>query len=76
MAIFARSLKTCIFLKSAKGGAREIFQKSPQKKRSFERPKSTVAQIALSLNYFALKVQRLGKTLGLKGGSKSARMAK
>ena len=29
--IFARSPKTCIFLKSAKGGPREIFQKSPKK---------------------------------------------
>ena len=31
MAIFARSLKTRIFWKSAKGGPREIFQKSPKK---------------------------------------------
>ena len=31
MAIFARSPKTCIFWKSAKGGPREIFQKSPKK---------------------------------------------
>ena len=31
MAIIARSFKTRIFWKSAKGGAREIFQKSPKK---------------------------------------------
>ena len=31
MAIFARSPKTRIFWKSAKGGPREIFQKSPKK---------------------------------------------
>ena len=31
MAIFARSPKTRIFCKSAKGGPREIFQKSPKK---------------------------------------------
>ena len=49
-AIFARSTKTRIFLKSANGEARETFQKSPKKYPSFERPKSTLAQIALSSN--------------------------
>ena len=48
--IFARSPKTRIFLKSAKGGPIEIFQKSPKKKPSFERPKNTLAQMALSSN--------------------------
>ena len=32
MAIFARSPKTRIFYKSAKGGPREIFQKAPNSK--------------------------------------------
>ena len=51
------------FRKSAKGGPREIFKKSPKKKFSFERPKSTLAPMALSSNFNALKVQRLEKIL-------------
>ena len=47
MGIFARSPQTRIFLESAKGGPRKIFQKSPKKEPSFERPKRTLAQIAL-----------------------------
>ena len=50
MAIFARSPKTRIFWKSAKGGPREIFQKSPKKMPSLKRPTSTLAQMALSSN--------------------------
>ena len=61
MAIFARSPKTRTFLKSAKGGPREIFQKSPKKQPSFEKANSTLAQIALSSNQYALKVQKLEK---------------
>ena len=38
MAIFAMSPKTRIFWKSAKGGPREIFQKSPKKMPTFEKP--------------------------------------
>ena len=63
MAIFARSFKTRIFWKSAKGRPREIFQKSFKKQTSFERQKSTLAQIVLSCNYYALKGQRLEKIL-------------
>ena len=56
--IFARSPKTRIFWKSAKGGPREIFQKSPkrypslkkEKMPSFERPKRKLAQMSLSFN--------------------------
>ena len=48
MAIFARSPKTRIFWNSAKRGLKEIFQKSPKKKPSFERPQNTLAQMALS----------------------------
>ena len=50
MEILARSPKTRIFWKSAKGGPREIFQKSPKKMPSLKRPKSTLAQMALSSN--------------------------
>ena len=40
-----------------------MFQKSPKKMPSFKRPKSTLAQIALSFYQYALKVQRLEKIL-------------
>ena len=66
MAIFARSPKSRIFWKSANGGPREIFQKSPKKMPSLKRPKSTLAQMALSFNQYALKVQRLDKILAHK----------
>ena len=50
MAIFARSPKSRIFWKSANGGPRDIFQKSTKKMPSLKRPKSTLAQMALSSN--------------------------
>ena len=50
IAIFPRSPKSRIFWKSANGGPREIFQKSPKKMPSLKRPKSTLAQMALSSN--------------------------
>ena len=50
IAIFARSPKTLIFGKSAKGGPREIFQKSPKRMPSLKGPKSTVVQMLLSSN--------------------------
>ena len=49
------------FLKKSKGGPREIFQKSPKQQPSFERLKSTLAQITLSSIYYALTVQRQEK---------------
>ena len=49
------------FLKKCKEGRKEIFQKSSKKMPSLKRPKSTLAQIALSSNQYALKVQRLEK---------------
>ena len=52
-----------LILKRAKGGPREIFQKSPKKQPLFERPKSTLAQMAISSNQYALKVQRLENIL-------------
>ena len=70
MAIFARSPKSRIFLKSANGGPREIFQKSPKKMASLKRPKSTLAQMALSSNQYALKVQGLHKILAHKAAPK------
>ena len=76
IATFARSLKTRIFRKKAKRRPREIFQKSSKKQTSFERPKSTLAQMTLSCNQYALKGQRLEKILRQKSGSKSARMTK
>ena len=39
-------------------------------------PKSTLAQMALFSNFYALKLQRLGKILRQTSGSKRARMAK
>ena len=38
------------FLKSANGGQRKTFQKLPKKMPSMKRPKSTLAQMALSSN--------------------------
>ena len=70
IAIFARSPKIRSFLKSANGGPREIFQKSPKKMPSLKRPKSTLAQMALSYNQYALKVQRLDKILAHKAAPK------
>ena len=70
MAIFAKSPKSRIFWKSANGGPREIFQKSPKKMPSLKRPKSTLAQMALSSNQYALKVQRLDKILAHKAAPK------
>ena len=61
----ARSPKTRIFWKRAKGGPTEIFQKSPKKQPSFERANSTLAQMALPSNQYALKVQRLDMILAL-----------
>ena len=65
MAIFARSPKTRIFRKGARGGPWEIFQKSPKKQASFETGQSALAQMILSSNQYALKVQRLQMILAL-----------
>ena len=56
--------------KVQRGGPREIFQKSPNKTPSFERPKSTLAQMALPSYKYALKVQRLEKILVQKAAPK------
>ena len=47
---FCKVIQNSHFLKKCKGGPREIFQKSPKRLPSFERPKTIVAQIALSSN--------------------------
>ena len=39
----------------------EIFQKSPKKSFSLERPNGTLADMVLSSNYYAVVVQRLEK---------------
>ena len=69
--IFARSPKTRIFWQSAKRGPRENFQTSPKKYPLFERPKSTVAQMALSSNKYALREQSLEKILAHKAPPKA-----
>ena len=76
MAIFGRSLKTPIFWKSAKGRRRKIFQKLPKKKPWLQRPKSTLAQMALFSNLYPLKLQRLENILRQTSGSKRAPMVK
>ena len=76
MVLFARSPKTRIFRKSTKGGTNGSFSKIAKKVAPFERPKNTLAQMALSSNWNALKLQRVEKILGEISGSKSARMAK
>ena len=60
---FRQVTQTRIFWKSANGGRKDIFQKSPKKMPSFKRSKSTFTQIALSFYRYALKVQRLEKIL-------------
>ena len=56
--------------KSSKKGPKEIFQKSPKKQPSLERSKSTLAQMALSPNQYALKVQKLETILAQKAAPK------
>ena len=64
------------FLKKCKGGPREIFQKSAKKMPTFERPKSTLAQITLSFYLVCTWSAKTAKDFGAKNGSKSSRMAK
>ena len=70
LGIFARSFKARIFWKSAKGGPREIFQKSFKKKTSFKTPKSTLTQTVLSSNYYPFKGERLEKILAQRAALK------
>ena len=58
------------FLKKCKGEPKEIFQKSPKRMPSLKRPKSTVVQMPLSSNQYALKVQRVHKILAHKASPK------
>ena len=48
----------------------EISQKWRKKFPSFEIPKSTLAEMALSCNQYTLKVQRLGKILAQKAAQR------
>ena len=52
------------------GDKEKIFQKSPKKMPSLKSPKSTLAQMALSSNQYALKVQRLEMILAHKAAIK------
>ena len=70
MAILARSPKSRIFWKSAKGGPREMFQKLPKKKPWLQRANSTLAQMSLSSNLYPLIVQRLDKILAQTAATK------
>ena len=63
MAILARSPKSRIFWKSAKGGRREIFEKSAKGMPSLKRPKSSLAQMSLSYKLYLLIMQKLKKIL-------------
>ena len=56
--------------KVQKGRPRKIFQKSPKNWPSFERPKGTLPQVALSSIQYALIVQRLKKILAQKAAPK------
>ena len=66
MAIIARSPKTCIFRKSAKGRPIEVFQKTPKKSPSLQKANSTLAQMSLSCKLYPLLIQRLNKSLAQK----------
>ena len=70
MAIFARSPKTRIFLKSAKKGPRETFERIAYKVALGSKPNSALAQMPLSSNYYALIVERLEKILAEKAAHK------
>ena len=70
MAIIARSPKTCIFRKSAKGRPIEVFQKTPKKSPSLQKANSTLAQMSLSCKLYPLIMQRLKKSLAQKAAPK------
>ena len=54
------------FLKNAKGGRRETFQRSFKKQPLLKKANSTLAEMALSCNYYAVKMQRLEKIVAQK----------
>ena len=56
---FRQVTQTRIFSKRAKGGPREIFQKSLKKQPSLKKPISSLAQVALSSIQYALNVQKM-----------------
>ena len=56
---FCKVTQTRVFPKSAKAGPREIFKKSPKKLTSIKRPKSTLEEMALSCNSYAIQVRGL-----------------
>ena len=58
-AIFARSPKTRIFLKSARGNQEKFFKNRPKSSPRLNGPNSTLVKIELSSKLYAFKVQRL-----------------
>ena len=58
------------FRKKCKGGPGKIFQKLLKKQPSLKKPISSLAQVALSSNQYALNVQRLEKILAHKAAPK------
>ena len=60
---FCKVTQTRIFWKSAKRGPTEIFKKSRKTLTSIKRPKSNLAQMALSSHSYLIKVRGLKKIL-------------
>ena len=76
MAILARSPKTGIFWKSAKGGPRVIFQKSPKKVALVWKAQKHSGANGIILYLVCPYSAKTGKHFGANSGSKSAWMAK
>ena len=71
MAILARSPKSPIFWKSAKGRPRELFSKIAQKVAlAWKGQQHSLAQMSLASKLYPLIMQRLKKTLGQKAALK------
>ena len=56
--------KTAFSEKVQGGGRGEIFQRSPKQQPSLKKANSTLAEMALSFNSYAVKLQRLENILG------------
>ena len=76
MAIFARSPKPAFSEKVQRGDQGKFFKNCPKSSPRLKKPIRSLAQVALSSNLYALKLQRLKKILRQTSGSKSAAMAK
>ena len=67
---FCKVTKNPHFLKIAKRGPKEIFQKSSKKIPSLKRLKSSLAQMSLSYKLYLLIMQKLKKILAQKAAAK------